>query len=99
MVSILLSDKSEANLMYNLPDTIANETQLDTLLSEPSQAAMAALRGLDGDLIILGVGGKMGPTLALMARRAFDALGRTDRVIGVARFSQPGLEEQLRGWK
>src|SRR5438046_2549423 len=84
--------------MHHFPETIVDETQLDRLLSEPSGAAIEALRSLDGDMIILGVGGKMGPTLALMARRAIDALGRTNRVIGVARFSQSGLEEQLRAW-
>ncbi len=51
----------------------------------PSSAA------LPGDLIILGVGGKIGPTLARLAKRA--APGK--RVVGVARFSEPGLREKL----
>ena len=45
------------------------------------------MRGRTGDIIVLGVGGKMGPTLARMARRAADAAGVTRRVIGVSRFS------------
>jgi nucleoside-diphosphate-sugar epimerase len=74
-----------------LPETIANLEQLDDLLSEPSAGAIDALARLDGDLIILGVAGKMGPTLARMARRAAPAR----RIIGVARFSNASLEEQL----
>lgn len=62
-------------------------------MSRPSPALVADLAGLDGDIIVLGVGGKMGPTLARMAKRA----APSKRVIGVARFSEPGLTEQLAG--
>lgn len=79
----------------NVPATIDNVEQLEDLLSEPTPAAIAALGRLDGDLIVLGVGGKMGPTLARMARRAFDAAGKRNRVIGVARFSDPRLPASL----
>ncbi|HVC96463.1 MAG TPA: NAD-dependent epimerase/dehydratase family protein [Pirellulales bacterium] len=79
-----------------LPVTIASADELEDLLSEPSAGVMEALGKLEGDLMVLGVGGKMGPTLARMARRAFDALGKTARVIGVSRFNQPGLEDRLR---
>jgi nucleoside-diphosphate-sugar epimerase len=51
------------------------------------------LRDLPGDILVLGVGGKMGPTLARLAKRA--APGK--RVIGVARFSEPGLQARLQG--
>ncbi|RUL85643.1 NAD-dependent epimerase/dehydratase family protein [Tautonia sociabilis] len=54
------------------------------------------MRRLDGDLIVLGASGKMGPTLAWMARRASDAAGVSRRVIGVARFSDPSKEAWLR---
>lgn len=70
--------------------------QLETLLSEPTPEVVETLSRLDGDLMLPGVGGKMGPTLARMARRAFDQAGLRRRVIGVARFSEPGLEHQLR---
>ena len=49
---------------------------------------------VDGDLLILGVAGKMGPTLARLARRA----APQKRVIGVARFSEPALREKLEEW-
>lgn len=50
---------------------------------------------LEGDLLILGVGGKMGPSLARLARRASDEAGVKRRIIGVARFSSEGLREEL----
>jgi dTDP-4-dehydrorhamnose reductase len=77
-------------------DTICNVEHLDLLLSAPTTGVIDTLERLDGDLIVLGVAGKMGPTLAWMARRAFDAFGHGDRrVIGVARFSEPGSESWL----
>jgi hypothetical protein len=79
-----------------LPDTIRDVEHLEDLLSEPSEAAIETLARLPGDLVLLGVGGKMGPTLARMARRASEAAGIRRRVFGVARFSSPGLEERLR---
>jgi nucleoside-diphosphate-sugar epimerase len=50
---------------------------------------------LKGDLVVLGVAGKMGPSLARMARRASDLAGIRRRIIGVARFSSAGLETDL----
>ncbi len=78
-----------------LPAVIESVTILDDVLSEPSGQAIAALARLDGDLMLLGVGGKMGPTLARMARRASDAAGARRRVIGVSRFSTPAHEAWL----
>ncbi len=77
------------------PAVIADDTHLDDLLSTPTQAAIDAMRQLEGDVIVLGVAGKMGPTLARMARRASDLAGVTRRVIGVARFTEPGHQEAL----
>ena len=72
-------------------DRIENVEHLEDLLSQPTEAAVQALGALDGDLIILGVAGKMGPSLARMALRASERAG-VRRVIGVARFSEPGIE-------
>jgi nucleoside-diphosphate-sugar epimerase len=66
-----------------LPETISDIANLDDLLCRPSQALIDDLAKVDGDIMILGVAGKMGPTLAGLARAALP--GR--RVIGVARFS------------
>jgi nucleoside-diphosphate-sugar epimerase len=78
-----------------LPDRIRDVAQLDDLLSEPSREAIEALRRNPGDVIVLGAGGKMGPTLARMARRAMDAAGQRFRVIAVARFSSSDLRSVL----
>ncbi|WP_165073217.1 NAD-dependent epimerase/dehydratase family protein [Paludisphaera rhizosphaerae] len=79
-------------------DSIRDVEHLEDLLSEPTPAVIEALARLDGDVLVLGVGGKMGPTLARMARRAFDEAGSRRRVIGVARFSDPSLAERLKGF-
>jgi nucleoside-diphosphate-sugar epimerase len=78
-----------------LPSTIVDVIQLDDLLSAPTVGAIETLRRLDGDLILLGVGGKMGPTLARMAKRATDQAGVTRRVIGVSRFTSADEEAKL----
>jgi nucleoside-diphosphate-sugar epimerase len=64
-------------------------------LLEPSQPLIESIAALEGDIIILGVGGKMGPSLAKLAKQAVNIAGINKRVIGVARFSEPGLEEEL----
>ncbi len=74
---------------------IRNEAELEEILSRPSEADVAAVAALEGDLLILGVGGKMGPSLARRARRAIQEAGRTHRVIAVARFTARGLAESL----
>jgi nucleoside-diphosphate-sugar epimerase len=74
-----------------------DEAALEELLSRPTPAVTAAMGALEGDLLILGAGGKMGPSLARLARRASDEAGARRRVIAVARFSEPGLAESLRG--
>ena len=78
-----------------LPVSITGVAELETLLSEPPQFVVDAMRRIDGDLIVLGVAGKMGPTLARMARRASDVAGVPRRVVGVARFSEPEVEAAL----
>ena len=70
-----------------LPHTILDVRPLEDLLSEPPDYLVNSMRDLDGDVLVLGVAGKMGPTLARMAKRASDHAGRLRRVIGVARFS------------
>lgn len=77
------------------PEIIADVDQLEDLLSTPDDGVIETLAKLEGDLVLLGAGGKMGPTLARMARRAFDAVGGARRVIAVSRFSKPGLEAAL----
>ena len=78
-----------------LPSQIDDEAQLDALLREPSKELIEFMGGLDGDLIILGVAGKMGVSLGQLAASAIKAAGVTKQVIGVARFSDPSSREQL----
>ncbi|MCW5735295.1 MAG: NAD(P)-dependent oxidoreductase [Enhydrobacter sp.] len=72
-----------------LPARFESVDALEDFMTTPPPELVAEMKALDGDILVLGVGGKMGPTLARMARRA----GK--RVIGVARFSEPGLRETL----
>jgi hypothetical protein len=74
---------------------ISSAEELDERLSRPTDADAAALAALDGDLIILGVGGKMGPSLAKLARRACDQASVKKRIIAVARFSDRDLQAKL----
>src|SRR5256885_3224093 len=66
--------------------------QLEQRLSEPADRVLEAMRRLSGDIILLGAGGKIGPSLARMARRASDLAGVKRRGIGVARLSVPHAE-------
>ena len=77
--------------MMTLPENFRDVEHLEEVMTTPSPALRAEFGELPGDLIILGVGGKIGPTLARLARRA--APGK--RVIGVARFTEKGLREAL----
>ena len=74
---------------------IRDEAHLEDLMTEPSPQLTKALEAVPGDILILGVGGKMGPTLARLAKRASEAAGAKRRIIGVARFSDPHQWEAL----
>src|SRR5580692_4657304 len=76
------------------PDRFDDEDHLEDFMTTPSPALIASLRDVGGDLMILGIVGKMGPTLARLARRA----APDRRILGVARFSEPGLREKLQSW-
>jgi len=69
--------------------------ELEDLLSTPSAALIEEMAQLSGDIIILGVGGKMGPSLAKLAIRAIREAGLNKKVTGVSRFSEPGLQQEL----
>ncbi|MEA2839003.1 MAG: hypothetical protein QOF41_333 [Methylobacteriaceae bacterium] len=74
-----------------LPERIADVAALEDLLCRPTQVLIDELKALDGDIMVLGVGGKMGPTVAGIAKNATPH----KRVIGVARFSEAGLQQSL----
>ncbi|MGW6460988.1 NAD-dependent epimerase/dehydratase family protein [Streptomyces sp. NPDC055078] len=73
-----------------------SERALEELLATPSPGLVADLAALDGDLVVLGAGGKMGPSLVRLARRALDAAGRTDLAVrAVSRWSDRAAAERL----
>lgn len=74
---------------------INTEAELEEILSRPSEADIDAMAQLDGDLLILGAGGKMGPSLARRARRAAEAAKMRKRIIAVARFSDDAVRQSL----
>ena len=78
-----------------LPAGFADEAALEEFMTRPSAVLVRDLESVEGDLLILGAGGKMGPTLARLAKRA----APDRRVIGVARFSDPAVREKLAAWE
>jgi hypothetical protein len=78
-----------------LPDTIDSEEQLEELLTNPSEALVSACRQWTDPLIVLGAGGKMGPSLAVLARRAIERAGVDVRVIAVSRFNDAASRDYL----
>ena len=78
----------------NLPTSFVDSDDLEEFMSRPSQDLIDDLAEVDGDIMVLGAGGKMGPTLARLAKRA----APDKSVIAVARFSEAGLQERLEAW-
>jgi len=79
----------------DVPEMVGNEQELDELLSVPTAPLVEMMKRLDGDIMVLGIGGKMGPTVGRMAHRAIQQAGVGKRVIGVSRFSNSAAREQL----
>jgi len=75
--------------------SIRTVAELEERLSRPTMADISAMAELDGDLLILGAGGKMGPSLAALARRAADQAKVEKRIIAVSRFADDTLRSQL----
>src|SRR5689334_4847603 len=82
-------------MIVRLPEIIQTEAELDEIMTRPSPALVEFMKTLSSPLIILGAGGKMGPTLAVLARRAADAAGHKLEVVAVSRFSDAGSRRWL----
>jgi len=78
-----------------LPERITSETELEDLLSAPTDDDVATVARLEPDILILGAGGKMGPSLARRVRRAAERAGTGSRVLAVSRFSSREARESL----
>jgi len=84
--------------MSTYPEKIQNEEQLEELLSRPGEEVIKMFSKMDGDLMFLGVSGKIGKSLSHMAKRACDEAGVKKRIIGVALFERPEDEKKLRNF-
>ena len=78
-----------------LPERIETEEQLDELMTQPRGALVEFIKALSSPLLILGASGKMGPTLAGLARRAAAAAGHDLEITAVSRFSDPAARRWL----
>lgn len=74
------------------PATVA---ELEEALSRPTPCLIDNMSRLEGDMLVLGAGGKMGPSLSVMARRALDMAGRKSRVMAVSRFGDSTVSNYL----
>jgi hypothetical protein len=74
-------------------EPIHTESDLDKRLSQPTPAAIEFIRSLASPLLIIGAGGKMGPSLAWLARRTADAANHPLEVVAASRFAQPGARD------
>jgi len=75
---------------------VRSVAELEGWLSKPSPRLVDDIGALDGDILVLGAGGKLGPSLVRLALRAVSAAGTRARVVAVSRFSEPGLADALR---
>ncbi len=79
----------------NLPEVIESEAALDDLLTRPREELVRFIKTVRSPLVILGAGGKMGPTLAVLARRAAEAAAHKLDVVAVSRFSNAAYRNWL----
>ena len=94
-ISVTRIPKGMAMLPFNLPDTIKDVATLEEVLSQPTPELVEAAKKLEGDVTILGVGGKMGPTLAKLLRNCMNEAGNKAKVIGVDRFPDNAVRDKL----
>ena len=90
-----ISRVNTAEHQPGLPELIRTEAELDELLTRPGAALTDFIRTVSSPLVVLGAGGKMGPTLAVLARRAALAAGHNLDVIAVSRFSDAARRQWL----
>ena len=79
----------------DVPERFANVCELESFIATPSEELIAMMKRLDGDIMILGVAGKMGVTMAMLAANAIKAAGVEKSVYGVARFSDAEAQAKL----
>ncbi len=77
------------------PETIKDEAQLDSILTHPSESLRGFIKQISSPLVILGAGGQMGPTLAVLAKHAADLAGNPLEVVAVSRYSNDTTRQWL----
>lgn len=82
-------------MISQFPETISTESELEEFLTRPDAALISAIRKISSPLLVLGAGGKMGPTLAVLARRAAEEAKHRLEVIAVSRFSDAAARKWL----
>ncbi|WP_206082169.1 NAD-dependent epimerase/dehydratase family protein [Maribellus sediminis] len=85
----------EEEIMNKYPERITNTEELEELLSRPSKEVVDLLKELDGDIIFLGIAGKIGPSLASMVKRGCDLAGVKKRIYGVSRFREADEQQHI----
>ncbi len=83
------------HLSHSLPELIHTEEELHEVMTCPDEALINFIASLNSPLLILGAGGKMGPTLTVLAHRAVQAAGRGPQIIAVSRYSDPKVRKWL----
>ena len=71
------------------------EKKLNEILTTPSEKLVADMKKIKGDITVLGAGGKMGPTLCILAKKAAKLAGIDKKIIAVSRYSDPGVKKFL----
>lgn len=81
--------------LFDYPDTISSMAELEDLLSVPGTETIEMFSGIDGDMMILGIGGKIGPSLGRMIRRACEKAGVEKRIYGVSLFESEQQRKEM----
>jgi len=89
LCAVLHEDKPEGLIMIDISET--DENGLEDILSEPTEATKKIVAGLTGEIVVLGAGGKMGPTLAMMLKKA----SPDKRIYAVSRFSDKAVRSRI----
>ena len=80
------------------PERFGSVEELENFLSRPTEGLIDMMKRIDGDVMILGIAGKMGVTMGRQALNAVRAAGVSKKVIGVSRFSKKEEREKLESW-
>jgi len=83
----------------DLPSEIRDEEELDEMLSSPYPETIEDLKHIDGDFLVLGAGGKIGPSLIMMLARILEKIDPSRKVYAVSRFTRKGVVDKLSRYK